>query len=155
MEKDTRTSSKNKRNEEIYLLRKEGKPFSAIAAQYDISSSRVTQIYEAERRKRECLSTPLPVVPSCKEETELYRLILNHHIEGFDEDRRAARLLYGAILKAWQHPRPDHFRKDFPPVSFIHDIKIEEDGTCRIRSIGKKACRLLADIQHCLLSQRR
>ena len=155
MENGAKTVSKNNRNEEIYILRKEGKPFSAIAAQYGISSSRVTQIYEAERCKHECLSAPLPMVPSCKEETALYRLILNHHIEGFDDDKRAARLLYGAILKVWQHPSPDCFRKDFPPVDFIHDIKIEEDGTCRVRSIGKNACRLLADIQNCLLNQSR
>lgn len=153
MENEARTVSTHKRNEEIYLLRKEGKPFSAIAAQFGISSSRATQIFEAERRKRECLSAPLSLEPSCKEETALYRLILNHNIEGFDEDKRAARLLYGAILKTWQHPSPDCFRKDFPPVDFIHDIKIEEDGTCRIRSIGKNACRLLADMQNYLLSQ--
>lgn len=153
MDSSRPTNLKRERNEQIYEQRKQGRSYSSIAREMGLSPNRVRQICTREQLLHDGFTTPLPEVPTCKEETALYRLIMSHKIEGFDERKRTARRLYGAILMHWQSPDYLPRRYDYPPLEFIHTIVVEPDCWCKVRGIGKNACILLTDIQRYLKEQ--
>lgn len=144
-----------KRNEEIFNRKENGETFAALAREYGISATRITQIYESERRKRAVVNAPVIEPPCCKEETELYKLVMNFACEnGFEE--MLAQRFYGFIVQSWRHIYSKGLGT-YPPVEFIQEIRIDQDGSCRagkskrrVRGMGEKTRPLLFALQEYL-----
>ncbi len=50
-------STTDKRNHEIYLMRKAGKTLEEIGEKYGLTRERIRQLYEAQRKKHEMINT--------------------------------------------------------------------------------------------------
>lgn len=148
-----------KRNEAIFNRRERGESFAALAREYGISDTRVTHIYEAERKKRVVFLEQPIEMPCCKEETELYKLVLNFAREnGFDVS--IARRMYGFIVQSWRRIYSKGLG-DFPPVEFLKEIRVDKDNSCRagannmrVKGMGEKTRPLLLSLQEYLASDR-
>ena len=138
------------RNAKIYAMHKEGTSMSELSNIFGISRSRLRAICEAERRLKECLSDYVPEDPTCKEETELYRAIVNYHPDEFTDEAYTARRLYGALLRAWRHPGDGSDREGFPPMEFLRQVKFDPDGTCQMKGIGKATGDFLISLRQAL-----
>ena len=149
------TTDMQKRNEEIFNRKESGETFAALAKEYGISATRVTHIYESERRKRAVINAPVIEPPCCKEETELYKLVMSFAREnGFEE--MLAQRFYGFIVQSWRRIYSKGLGV-FPPVEFIKEIWIDKDNSCRagksnirVRGMGEKTRPLLFALQEYL-----
>ena len=144
-----------KRNEEIFNRRERGETFAMLAREYGISDTRVTSIYEAERKKRVVFLEQAVDMPRCKEETELYKLVLNFAQEKGFEEAIACRM-YGFIVQSLRRIYSKGL-DEFPPVEFVREIRVDKDNYCRagernmrVRGMGEKTRPLLFALQEYL-----
>lgn len=147
-----------KRNEEIFNRRERGETFAALAREYGISTTRVTHIYDTERRRRVVIKAPAIEPPCCKEETDLYKLVVKFARDNGFEDVTAQRL-YGFVIQSWRHIYSKGLGA-FPPVEFIKEIWVDEDNSCRagksnmrVRGMGEKTRPLLFALQEYLADE--